>query len=150
MHIFEYTLHRKTITALAFFRQNLIPNNCRRLDMTEQLYSDALMNVALAAYHVANDRTIEQRYIHQDRVTIKINSQVNRALYLFAVQTNNDEIEGLGCFPTFVNGVDEVIDDVQMIINQNKKSKTSLAYQIDQRLINLRKEISRQCSVVAQ
>lgn len=147
--LFEYNLHHKTWIAIAWFgRVAMTEKTCRGLDETERLYYNALQSVAVNACRLADNRTLEQMWQRQNRVTVKLNREVNSALYLLAVQSVPDEIRGLTCFSSFVDGAEEVVEDMKMIRDRNR-GIVSLGYQVDQRLVDLRRAISRQCKIVA-
>lgn len=146
--MYEYSLHSKTWGLIAFFeRHYVVGEYCRQLYDAEDLYHSALKRVAYNATCIADERSTEDLWKKQDRVSVKLNREVNKALCLYAVQCDPEHIKKMTTFPRFENGVDEVLADIQFIVQERKRNGVSLSFEVDKRLIALRDSISKQCKI---
>jgi len=135
-----YSLHTKTITALSYFRQTFSSGN-RRLDDTENLYEQALSTVALQCYSILKAN-------NKERITVSLAPEVNRAFYLLAMRAQHVLLpEHLTCFPSFQNGIDELLEDLENVREQNR-GVVSLTYTTDPAIVKRRIALSKKCKVV--
>ena len=140
--MFEFNLHRKTVTAYVFHSGHLTSPYRSLNDDYEQLYHNALQNVLCRAYDILNQTG-------KNRITVKLNQETARMLYHRAVQATSEyvELDDISHFPAYDDGIEELVQDLENICKKCK-GIISLSYAPDPRLKELSKEISRGCKIV--
>lgn len=140
--MYEFNLHRKTVTAY-LFHSNYLTSPYRSLnDDYEQLYHAALQDVLWQAYQILkkNDKK---------RITVKLNKETTRMLYHRAVHATSSyvNLNDMKHLPTYKTGLKQLRFDLKDIVDKCK-GNISLGYQPEPRLKALQKEIAQECEIV--
>ena len=140
--MYEFNLHRKTVTAYVF-HSSYLTSPCRSLtDDYEQLYHQALQEVLWQAYQILEKNG-------KKRITVKLNKETTRMLYHRAVHATSEfvNLSDMKHLPAYKTGLKQLRADLKDIVDKCK-GNISLSYEPDPRLRALRNEIAQECEIV--